>query len=393
MKINVLDIKCIGCGICEEICPFAAIEIIDQKAVINDNCTVCGSCIDICPTCALESLPSEKKEVHNIDQYRGVWVFAEQRNRELLNVALELLGEGKKIASQLDVPLTALLLGHNIENLAPILIQYGADKVLMADHKLLEIYTTEAYTRIIHNLIQERKPEVLLIGATTIGRDLAPRLAARSGTGLTADCTHLEVSKENRNILQTRPAFGGNLMATIICPDHRPQMSTIRPGVMEKAVFDPQHIGEIEKIPVLLTTDYIKTFVEKVIKKETKDVAMEEAPVIVAGGRGLGCKEGFELLGKLAKKLGGTVGATRAAVEAGWISEDRQIGLTGKTVQPRLYIACGISGAAQHVVGMQKSGCIVAVNSDPEAEIFEVAEYGIVGDLYEVIPELIKAIE
>lgn len=392
MAIKVISEKCVGCGVCVDKCPFDAIEMVDNKPVIKDNCTLCGACIEACPVDAIEKEEVEKKGV-DISQYKGVWVFAEQREGELLNVAVELLGEGRKIADKLGVELTAVLLGNKVDNLAEELIKYVADKVIYAEDEKLEVYTTDAYTKVIAELVKERKPEIMLIGATTIGRDLGPRLSARLATGLTADCTKLEIDDEDGKLLQTRPAFGGNLMATIICPNHRPQMATVRPGVMEKAHYDENKTGEVEKVEVSLTEDDIKAVVVERVKSEKAEVAIEDASVIVAGGRGLGKPEGFELLHKLAQKLDGVVGASRAAVDAGWIDHAHQVGQTGTTVRPKLYIACGISGAIQHLAGMQDSGCIVAINKNPDAPIFKVADYGIVGDLYEVVPQLIEALD
>ena len=329
----------------------------------------------------------------NIKDYRGVWIFAEQREGKILNVSLELLGEGRKIADKLNVELTAVLLGDKLDNLSEELIEYGADNVLAVEDKFLEVYTTEAYTRVIFELIEERKPEIVLIGATTIGRDLAPRLAGRVRTGLTADCTSLDIDEENSNLLMTRPAFGGNIMATIICTKHRPQMSTVRPGVMAKAKIDETRIGNIEKVGFKLKEKDSNTEVIDVIKKIKNQVALEEAEVIVSGGRGLGNKEGFELIKSLADALGGEVGASRGAVDASWIHQCHQVGQTGKTVRPKIYVACGISGAIQHLAGMNSSDCIVAINKDKDAPIFNVAHYGVVGDLYEIIPSLIEEIK
>lgn len=326
----------------------------------------------------------------NIKDYKGVWIFAEQREGKILNVSIELLGEGRKLADKLNVKLTAILLGNNLDVLTKELMQHGADRALFVEDKFLSVYTTEVYTRVIAELIEERKPEIVLIGATAIGRDLAPRLAARIKTGLTADCTSLDINEEDGNLLMTRPAFGGNIMATIVCNSHRPQMSTVRPGVMEKAKFHLYGSGEIERIDFKLKEKDGNTEVIDIIKKSRKQVSLEDAQVIVSGGRGLGNKEGFELIQKLADVLDGEVGASRGAVDAEWIDQSHQVGQTGKTVRPKIYIACGISGAIQHLAGMNSSDCIVAINKDKDAPIFKVAHYGIVGDLHEVIPNLIN---
>lgn len=324
----------------------------------------------------------------NIADYKGVWVFAEQREGELQKVSLELLGEGRRVADKLGVKLTALLLGDNVEGLANTLAEHGADEILVAEDKNLQHYTTDAYTKVICDLVNERKPGILFVGATFIGRDLGPRLAARLSTGLTADCTSIDVEVENGALLATRPAFGGNLMATIACPEHRPQMATVRPGVFEKVTTDPSK-AKIEKVEVKLSDADVRTKVVETVKTAKDIIDISEAKVIVSGGRGVGSKENFALLKELADVLGGVVAGSRAAVEKGWIENAYQVGQTGKTVKPSIYIACGISGAIQHVAGMQDSDMIIAINKDETAPIFQVADYGIVGDLNKVLPELI----
>lgn len=393
MAIRVITDKCIGCGICVKVCPFDAIDMIDKKATIKDNCTLCGQCVEACPVDAIVKDEEEVQSKINIDDYKGVWVFAEQRSGEVLNVSIELLGEGRKIADKRGVELSAVLLGKDLDENAEKLVKYGADKVLKVDHEKLENYTTDAYAKVISDLIEDKKPEIMLIGATTIGRDLGPRVSAKVATGLTADCTRLEIDEEDGKLLQTRPAFGGNLMATIVCPNNRPQMSTVRPGVMEKAKYNENAVGTIENIEVEFKDGDLKTEVLEIVKSEKETVALDEAPIIVAGGRGVQTIEGFELLEKLSEKLGGVVGASRAAVDEGWIEHSHQVGQTGTTVRPKLYIAAGISGAIQHLAGMQSSDCIVAINKNPDAPIFKVADYGIVGDLFEVIPELLEALD
>ena len=324
----------------------------------------------------------------NIADYKGVWVFAEQREGELQKVSLELLGEGRKIADKLGVKLTALLLGNNVEKLSETLAAHGADEVLVAEDKNLEHYTIDAYAKVICDLATERKPGILFIGATFIGRDLGPSVAARLTTGSTADCTSLDVQVEDGGLLATRPAFGGNLMATIGCPEHRPQMATVRPGVFEKITTDPSKC-KVEKVEVKLADADVRTKVLEVIKSKKDVVDISEAKVIVAGGRGVGSKENFAKLEELANVLGGTVAGSRAAVEKGWIDNAYQVGQTGKTVKPSIYIACGISGAIQHVAVMQDSDVIIAINKDETAPIMSVADYGIVGDLNKVLPEFI----
>lgn len=327
----------------------------------------------------------------NIADCNGVWVFAEQREGHLEKVSLELLGEGRKIADKLGVKLTALLLGSGIKDLGKGLRNHGADEVLVVDNKELEHYTTDGYTKVICDLVNKRKPGILFIGATFIGRDLGPRVAARLETGLTADCTSLDVDITNGNLLATRPAFGGNLMATIVCPDHRPQMATVRPGVFEK-LEEEEKEGGVEEIPVNLSSEDIRTKVLEIVKENKEIVDISEANFIVAGGRGMGSQENFKLLYELAEALGGVVAASRAAVDKGWLDKAYQVGQTGKTVRPNIYIACGISGAIQHVAGMQDSDLIIAVNKDESAPIMKIADYGIVGDIVKVIPQMIAEV-
>ncbi len=328
----------------------------------------------------------------NINDYSGVLVYVEQRLNEVQNVSLELLGKGRKIADELGVQVTAALIGKNVDKHAKLLIEYGADKVLVLDHDALELYSTEPYTQAMVQAVQSVNPEIVLFGATSIGRDLAPRVSARLLTGLTADCTSLEISEE-RMLLMTRPAFGGNIMATIISPDHRPQMSTVRPGVMTKMDRDVLRAGEIVQFPLQIEKN--NNFVEILsFEKETEEKQdIQEATVLVSGGRGVGSQENFGLLYDLADELNGLVSASRAAVDAGWMDHDRQVGQTGKTVRPNLYFACGISGAIQHVAGMEEAELIVAINKDKDSKIFEYADLGIVGDVHKVLPFLIEEIK
>lgn len=326
----------------------------------------------------------------NISDYKGVWVFAEQRDGKLQKVALELLGKGREIAEDLGVELTALLLGHeNIDEMAKELGAYGADKVLVCDHKDLTHYTTDGYAKVIVDAVKAKKPEVLIIGATFVGRDLGPRVAAKLGTGLTADCTGLAIDGETNNLLMTRPAFGGNLMATIVCGDHRPQMSTVRPGVFEKNSRDAGRNFKAEMFKVDLCDEDIRTKVIEVVKSIKEMVDITEAKILVSGGRGIGCKENFEMLRELADEMGGIVSGSRAAVDSGWIEKQFQVGQTGKTVRPDVYVACGISGAIQHLAGMQDSELIIAINKDPDAPIMKVADIALVGDYAKVVPEMI----
>jgi electron transfer flavoprotein alpha subunit len=325
--------------------------------------------------------------------YKGVWVFAEQRGGILQKVSLELLGKGREIAEKLDTELTAVLIGNDVKTLGKELIAYGAHKVLIIEHPLLENYTTDGYTKVLCDLVQFKKPEIILIGASYIGRDFGPRVAARLSTGLTADCTGLDIDSDTKNLMMTRPAFGGNLMATIECADHRPQMATVRPGVFEKLQKSENCSGDIEVINVELEQEDIKTIVEKIVKTAKDVVDISEANFIVSGGRGIGSKENFAILKELADALGGVVGASRAAVENGWMDKSYQVGQTGKTVRPNVYIACGISGAIQHLAGMQESDYIIAVNKDADAPLMKAADLAIVGDYAKIIPELTEQIK
>ena len=392
MAVNVIKEKCKGCSICVKNCPFEAITMENKIAVIGAACTGCGVCVEKCPFKAIEKT-EEEREVKDLSAYKDVWVFAEQRDGVIMPVVIELLGEGKKLANEVGCNLCAVLCGHHVEGLADQLFEYGADKVYVADHEELATYRTDAYTKVINDAIEEYKPEIVLLGATHIGRDLGPCLAVKANTGLTADCTKLEIDPTDKKIQQTRPAFGGNLMATIICPDHRPQMSTVRPGVMEKAQYQEGRKGEIVKLNVSFKEGEIRTKVLEIVKSLKETVSLTDAKIIVSGGMGLGKPEGFELLKQLADKLGGVVAASRAAVDAGWIDHSYQVGQTGTTVKPKVYFACGISGAIQHVAGMQDSELIVAINTNESAPIFEIADVGIVGDLYKVIPAIIEELD
>ena len=329
----------------------------------------------------------------DLSQYKNVWIFAEQRQGVITPVVKELLGEGRKLAKDIGTDVCAVLLGKDVGCLARELIRYGADKVYVADHPLLENFTTDAYTKVIYEAIEEYKPEIVLLGATHIGRDLGPCLAVKANTGLTADCTKLEIDPEDKKIKQTRPAFGGNLMATIVCPNHRPQMSTVRPGVMEKAAYEEGRKGEVIHLNVEFKEGDIRTKVVEIVKSMKDAVSLTDAEIIVSGGMGLGKPEGFELLKQLADKLGGVIASSRAAVDAGWIDHAYQVGQTGTTVKPKIYFACGISGAIQHAAGMQNSEQIIAINTNENAPIFEIADYGIVGDLYKVIPAIIEELD
>ena len=328
----------------------------------------------------------------NKADFNGVWVFAEQREGQLQKVSLELLGEGRKIADKLGSKLTALLIGSKVQNLVEDLSRHGADEVLVVDAPELEHYTTDGYTKAICELANAKKPNIIFIGATFIGRDLGPRVAARLETGLTADCTSLDVDVESGDLLATRPAFGGNLMATIVCPDHRPQMATVRPGVFEKLPLG-ENDATVENVEVKFNSNDIRTKIVEIIKEHKDIVDISEANVLVAGGRGIGSEENFKMLKELAEVMNGSIAASRAAVEKGWVDKDYQVGQTGKTVRPNIYVACGISGAIQHAAGMQDSDMIIAINKDANAPIMKIADYAIVWDVNKVVPEFIAQLK
>lgn len=385
---------CIGCEICLSSCPFPNAILMDSgKAYITETCTSCGACEESCPAKAIVVERVMDNGAHDISLYNGVWVFIEQRDGKIANVSFEILSEGKKLADQLGTYLGAVIFGDKIKDLARQSFAFGADKAFLVQDSILEHYRTDSYSKIMIELIQMHKPEIVLFGATNNGRDFAARIAVKLNTGLTADCTALTINKETRQLEQTRPAFGGNIMATILCPSRRPQMSTVRPNVMKKGEPDFTRTGEIINIACTLKEEEIRTKVIKIIEDTSITVNLIDADIIVSGGRGLGNPEGFKLIENLANVLGGAVGASRATVDAGWIPHSHQVGQTGKTVSPKLYIACGISGAIQHLAGMQSSDTIIAINKDPDASIFNVATYGIVGDLYDVLPILTNEFE
>jgi electron transfer flavoprotein alpha subunit len=390
MAVRLITENCTGCRLCLRACPYSAIDIVDDKASFNDNCTQCGACATSCKFAAIMLEVAFSREV-DTSQYRGVWVVAEHLHGQFRRGTYELLGRGRELADKRGVELSAVLLGDRIECLTPDLIAHGADKVYMAQDPVLAHYRTGPYTDVLAGMINQRKPEIVLVSATPQGRDLAPRVAARISAGLTADCTGLDIDDEEGLLVQTRPAFGGNLMATIVCRQARPQMATVRPGVMKALAADASRAGEIVTIPVHLDERSVVAKIVEIVQQEgDAQINLQDAQIIVSGGRGLGKPENFALIRDLADALGGAVGASRAAVDAGWIPAYHQVGQTGRTVQPKLYIACGISGAVQHLAGMGSSDVIVAINKDPSAPIFNVATYGIVGDLFEVVPALAK---
>lgn len=393
MRIVVKSDTCTGCETCLDSCPFTAIVMKEGKAFITEYCQLCRACLGVCPEGSIREVLEEGEGaalVQDISAYSGVWVFAEQREGKVALVAYELIGAGRRLADERHTQLSAVLFGAP-ESEARELVKCGADRVYLSQGLLFEKFNDEPYTELISLLIKEHRPEIVLAGATPIGRSFFPRVAARLRTGLTADCTSLAIDNETGNLLQIRPAFGGNIMATILCPNNRPQMATVRPRVMKRGSYDEDRNGEIIHVEAEGLTS--RTKVLDTIKEVSEiTVNLHEADVIVSGGRGLGDAKGFKLLEELAELLGGAVGASRAAVDEGWAVYSHQVGQTGKTVCPKIYIACGISGAVQHLVGMQSSDIIIAINKNPEAPIFSVANYGIVGDVYEVVPLLIKKI-
>lgn len=323
---------------------------------------------------------------------KDIYVVVEQVDGVVQKVGIELIGIASKLAADLGEKVVAVLLGSKVKGLADNLIQHGADKVICVEDPMLDVYATEPYTKALNAIVEAKKPNIVLYGATSIGRDLAPRVSARVHTGLTADCTKLEIDPETKLLLMTRPAFGGNIMATIICKEHRPQMATVRPGVMQALAKDESRKGEVEDFKVEFVPEDMNIKIREVVKSKNAKVDITEAKVLVSGGRGIGSAEYFDVLKELADELDGLVTSSRANVDAGWIGRERQVGQTGKTVRPDLYMACGISGAIQHLAGMEDSEFIVAINKDPNAPIFDVADLGVVGDLHKIIPILIEKI-
>ncbi len=384
MGIHIDLDKCTGCGDCQPFCPFDLIEIINEKAQIKEGCTLCGACQEACEHDAI--IIEEVAETAPLtDTHQGVWVFAEQRDGQLKSVGYELLSRGRELADTLKTELCAVCFGHDVNGIEQ-LTAYGADRVYLIDDPALANQQEDLYTAELFRLIQEHKPEIVLAGATSFGRAFIPRVAAILKTGLTADCTGLEIDPESRLLLQTRPTFGGNIMATIICQARRPQMSTVRPRVFKKSTPDSTRTGQIIKVDFNKECITSRTRLLSFVEDLTEKVKLEDADIIVSGGRGLGKPENFEIIRELASVMGAAVGSSRPPVDEGWIPYSHQVGQTGKTVCPRLYVACGISGAVQHLAGMQTSDIIVAINDDPDAPIFEVATYGIIGDLFQIVP-------
>jgi len=389
--IKILEGKCVGCGLCVKSCPFGAMVMEEKLAKIDlGKCTLCGACVQ---ACKFEAIDLKKKEAaaRDLSGYKNVWVFAEQLDGHIESITYELLGEGRKLADDLGEQLCAVLIGSGIQDKVAELTARGADKVYVVDSPDLEYFKDEPYANVIIELIKKHSPGILLCGATTVGRSLVSRVAVSVNTGLTADCTGLAIDPEKRNLLQTRPAFGGNIMATIETPNHRPQMATVRHKVMKEAEVQEGRQGEaiIEEMAAEILKS--RTTRRQYVPEKETTINIAEANIIVSGGRGLQDPKNFEVLRELAEVLGGGVGASRAAVDADWIPYSHQVGQTGKTVCPAIYIACGISGQIQHLAGMSSADIIVAINKDPDAPIFKMATYGIVGDCLKIVPLMTEA--
>ncbi len=391
MGIRIDYDKCVACGNCLPACPFGLLELIEEKIEIKEGCTFCGACQEACDYDAIliEDVPQTTAVS---DSHHGVWVFTEQRGGKLKSVGYELLSKGRQLADILDTELCAICFGHGIAEVEQ-LIAHGADKVYLMDNPALASNQDDLYTKGLVELIRQYKPEIVVAAATSLGRSFIPRVAAVLKTGLTADCTELEIDPETRLLLQTRPTFGGNIMATITCQTKRPQMSTVRPRVFKKDASDNSRKGQIIKVDFNKEGITSRTKLLNFVEDLTEMVKLEDANIIVSGGRGLGKAENFGLIEELAKVMGAALGSSRPPVDDGWVSYPHQVGQTGKTVCPRLYIACGISGAVQHLAGMQTADIIVAINDDPDAPIFEAATYGIVGDLFKVVPMMIEKLK
>ena len=389
MAVRIIEDNCIGCEACVSSCPFGAIEMRDDKAYITEACTMCGACVEACPAEAIVKDIEAPKETVDLNSYKGIWVYIETLHGKPRNVGIELLGQAKLLSQTTKDKVVAVVFGKDTKLAVDTVMTYGPDEIIVVEGDEYKDYNTESYTTAFTSLINKYKPSIMLIGATNQGRDLGPRIACRVKTGLTADCTALGIDAESGNMAWTRPAFGGNIMATILCPDRRPQIGTVRPNVFKKPEVVAGHKANVIKEDIRVDMASLRTAIVDFLKVAgDAGVNLEEAEIIVSGGRGLGKAENFSVVADLAAALGAVVGSSRAAVDAGWIPALHQVGQTGKTVGPKLYVACGISGAIQHLAGMSSSDCIVAINKDPEAPIFGVADYGIVGDLFEIVPAL-----
>jgi electron transfer flavoprotein alpha subunit/NAD-dependent dihydropyrimidine dehydrogenase PreA subunit len=379
---------CTGCETCIPTCPFGALSMKEGIAVVDEKCNFCGACVDVCPVSAITLEKEEKAGAIDLSAYKDVWIFIEHEQGKVANVSFELLGEGRKLADDLGCRLCGMVFGEKVDDYVKEAIAYGAEKVYTTESPVLKQYRTDPYTAAAVALIRKYKPDVVLFGATTQGRDFAGTVATTLETGLTADCTGLDIDPETKFLKQTRPAFGGNIMATILdYPNYRPQMATVRPKVFAMPQKDESRKGEVIREPLQMTEEQVRTKVLEFIKG-TEAINIVDAEIIVSGGRGVGSSESFKVIRELAEVLGAAVGASRAAVDSGWIPYEHQVGQTGRTVRPKIYIASGISGAIQHLAGMKTSDIIIAINKDPEAPIFKIATYGIIGDLFTVLPML-----
>ena len=382
--------QCDGCGVCVDICPYKVLSIEEETAYVKGTCTLCAVCVRQCPQEAISMPGGSIKGEEEVSNYKGLWIFAELKKNKPIPVVYELIGKGRELADQLEEELSLVVAGHDVKEAVEDFSQYPVDRIIACEDPLLEEYHDERYTHMLTRYVQKYRPAVLLLGATTNGRSLAPRTAARLGTGLTADCTELEIDFDRKCLLQTRPAYGGNILATITCQYQRPQMATVRPKVFPKAEPSDQMEPAVEYDQVDMACLPVKV-VLKEKKEEVSDlVSIEEADIVVAGGRGLGSEENFGLIEELASLMGGAVGASRAVVDEGWTPYNRQVGQTGRTISPKVYIACGISGAIQHQIGMRSAETIIAINKNEDAPIFQIADYGIVGDVNEVLRLLIS---
>ncbi|MDD5246151.1 MAG: FAD-binding protein [Candidatus Omnitrophica bacterium] len=392
MPIQIIIEKCTGCSLCVKVCPFDAIRIMDKKAQIDLNkCNLCGACVDACKFKAVFlERPDATCALPDIKDYKGIWVFIEQKKGKVQSISYELLGKASELANKLNTQVSAVLIGHDLADQLDEIFWHGADNIYLVEAPEIANFQDEPYTNILVKLIEKYKPEIMLCGASAIGRSLISRVAIKIKAGLTADCTGLDIDESKKILLQTRPAFGGNIMATIISPNFRPQMATVRHKVMQPITPDKKRKGRIIRENFPGEVYFSRTKLLDIIEEVETLINISEADIIVSGGRGMGGKENFQILGELAHVLGAAVGASRAAVDSGWIPYSHQVGQTGRTVAPKIYIACGISGQIQHLVGMQSSKIIIAINKDPEAPIFKIATYGIVGDLTQVVPALTR---
>ncbi len=387
--------NCVGCGKCVGACPFGALSLVNRKAVPNASCTMCGACVSVCPVKAL-SLPASGAAKKDLSSYKGVWVFIEisddGKTQKVRPVGFELLSKGRELADQLGEELCAVVIGDNVSAYYAELSQYGTDKIYAVNGPEYHTYNTIAYANAMVTLIKKYNPSVMLYPSTYIGRDLSPRISSELFVGLTADCTGLSI--KDGNLIQTRPAFGGNIMADIKCPDYRPQMSTVRPNVFKKVVTTPGKMAQVVTEAIAIPPQAAKV---RVVNTHIDEVSamdkLDEAQVVIAGGRGMKDQNGFNLLEELAADLGGAVGASRAAIDLGLKPKDKQIGQSGVTVAAKLYVACGISGAVQHIVGMEHSDVIIGINKDANAPIFNVCKYGFVGDAHQILPRIIEQVK